>query len=149
GPTTKVFVPSGIAFDAAFRSLSHFGEEQLRSVHEGVIDKLVVDLMIGDKLAQARYMLLFTHGNQVKQRVEAGGPGKNDAGSQVARMLGLIKTERSLEATIYAATGWPPDTDLAKKLGGPWLRVEGANQTTLRQLLGPPTSIEADRNATI
>jgi len=149
GPTTRVFVPNGISFDAAFRPLSHFGEEQLRSVHEGVIDKLVIDLMISDKLAQARYFLLFTHGNQIKNRVDMGGPAKSDTGSQVAKLLGLMKTERSLEATIYAATGWPPDTDIAKKLGGPWLRVEGASPTTLRQLLGAPSSIEADRNATI
>jgi hypothetical protein len=149
GPTTKVFVPNGILFDADFRAVSHFAEEQFRSVHEGVIDKLVIDLMIGDKLSQARYVLLFTRGNQIKNRVDMGRPAKSDAGSQIAKLLGLMKTERSLEATIYAATGWPPDTDIAKKLGGPWLRVEGANQTTLRQLLGPPTAIEADRTATI
>jgi hypothetical protein len=147
GPTLKVFVPSGIIFDADFRALGHFGEEQLRSVHEGVIDKLVVDLLMGDKYAQARFMLLFTHGDQVNQRVKAGG--KSDAASEVARMLGLGKVERSLEATIYAATGRPAETDIARKLGGPWKRVEGANQAMLRQLLGAPTSVEQDRNATI
>ena len=147
GPTLKVFVPNGIMFDADFRALGHFGEEQLRSVHEGVIDKLVVDLMMGDKFAQARYLLLFTRGNQVQQRVRAGG--KDDPASQVARALGLGKVERSLEATIYAATGKPTETDIARKLGGPWKRVEGANEAMLRQLLGAPSSVEQDRNATI
>lgn len=146
GPATKVFVPMGISFDADFRPLSRFAEEQLRIVG----DRLIVDVMIGDKLAGARYMLLFTRASQVQQRLETpGGPKGNPIEKKLAALLGVGAVERSLEATIYVATGVPPETPIARKLGGPWARVEGANQAMLQQLLGPPSSIDRQRNVAI
>ena len=147
GPATRMFVPSGISFDANFRALSHFGEDSLRREK----DRLAVDLMIGDKLAEAQYFFLFTRGNQVKQTLAIKDPNKKNesVADMVGEKLGFGRVLRSLDATIYAATGPVEPTPLAKKLGGPWLRVEGANEKMLRQLLGEPASIESWRNARI
>lgn len=146
GPATRMFVPSGISFDANFRALSHFGEENLRREKE----RLAVDLLIGDKLADARYFLLFTRGNQVKETLALKDPTRKDTlANTVGEKLGFGRVLRSLDATIYAATAPIEPAPLAKKLGGPWLRVEGANEKMLRQLLGEPASIEAWRNARI
>jgi hypothetical protein len=106
--------------------------------------------MIGDKLADARYFLLFTRGNQVKEALALKDPTRKDTlANSVGEKLGFGRVLRSLDATIYAATGPIEPVGVAKKLGGPWLRVEGANEKTLRQLLGEPASIEAWRNARI
>ena len=146
GPATRVFVPTGIVFDPNFVALSRFGEENLR--RDG--DRLVVDLMIGDKLAGARYVLLFTRGNLIKKNLEIRDPKQKDSvESKISELLGFGRVQRSLDATIYAATGQQPPADIARKLGGPWLRVEGANIATLRQLLGAPASVHQDRNVTI
>ena len=146
GPATHMFVPSGISFDANFRALSHFGEESLRRER----DRLAVDLLIGDKLADARYFLLFTRGNEVKQTLAIKDPKRKDTlANTVGEKLGFGRVLRSLDATIYAATGPIDPAPIAKKLGGPWLRVEGANEKMLRQLVGEPASIETWRNARI
>ena len=146
GPATHMFVPSGISFDANFRALTHFGEESLRRER----DRLAVDLLIGDKLADARYFFLFTRGNQVKQTLAIKDPNKKETMAEmVGEKLGFGRVLRSLDATIYAATGPVDPAPIAKKLGGAWLRVEGANEKMLRQLLGEPASIEAWRNARI
>src|SRR5262249_32674430 len=144
-PATKVFVPMGISFDADFRPLSRFGDEQLRSVG----DRLVVDLMIGDKLATARYMLLFTRASQVDQRIQTGRAQGNALQKKLEGLLGGGEAQRSLEATIYVAIGPVPETPLGKRLGAPWPRIEGANEAMIQQLVGPPSSVQRDRNATI
>jgi hypothetical protein len=146
GPATKVFVPMGISFDSQFRPLSRFGDDELRSVG----DRLIVDLMIGDKLADARYMLVFTRASQVQQRIQTdGGKKGNPVESRIEALLGIGAAQRSLEATLYVATGAVPESPLARKLGEPWARLEGANQATVQQLVGPPSSVARDRNATI
>jgi hypothetical protein len=145
GPATKVFVPMGITFDADFRPISRFGDEQLRSVE----DRLVIDLMIGDKLAQARYLLLFTRASQVDHRVQTGRAQGNILERKLEGLLGVGEAQRSLEATIYVATGPVPETPLGKKLGPPWTRIEGANEAKVRELVGAPSTMQQYRNAMI
>jgi TonB family protein len=81
GRTTEVFIPSGIVFDSDLKPLGQFGEERLKQ--EG--DSLVAKLQIFH--AAPRYLLVYTRGDEVGQRV-----GR--------LFFGLFVVNRSLEGNI-------------------------------------------------
>ena len=94
GRTTEVFIPSGLFFDAAFQQLGEFGEERLA----GKAESLAVEIDFGDTSRNARYLLLYTRGALVGQRLEMRGGGLVGFGSRL---------ERSLEAKLQVETRTP------------------------------------------
>jgi hypothetical protein len=138
GLTTEVFIPSGISFDAEFRPVKEFGEERL----EGRVDSLAFELLFGEATRAAQYVLLYTRGDLVRQRL---GLRDYRTGRRIDGKLDLWlnKIERSLEGKIEVQTRPPATSDVAKKLGGAWLQLEGATEAHVQQLVGSPSLVQS------
>ena len=89
GRTTEVFVPSGVLLDADLQQAGAFGEDRLVAREEHFAAVIRVD----ETNRGTRYVLLFTRGNLVGQRMGMRG----DLGLVSS---GLFRLERSLEAKI-------------------------------------------------
>jgi hypothetical protein len=101
GRTTEIFIPSGLYFDADCRYLGGFGEEQLT----GATERIIAALTFGEAQKNMRYLLLYTRGDLVGQRVDMRAsiyavpvPGK--AGTSLGNGFGLARLERSLQAKL-------------------------------------------------
>lgn len=101
GRTTEIFIPSGLYFDADFQHLGGFGEEQLT----GEKERIVAVLTFAESHKNMRYLLLYTRGDLIGQRVniratlfDAALPGK--VGTFLGSGFGLGRLERSLEAKL-------------------------------------------------
>lgn len=105
GRTTEIFVPSGFYLDADFRQLDEFGENQLAER----VESLVAELAIDESRMDARYLLLYTHGDLVGQQVVVLVPDALDG--RLTRSMfqsGLFRVERSLEASLRVETKMRP-----------------------------------------
>ena len=99
GRTTEIFIPSGFYFDSAFQQLGEFGEERLA----GKVESLAAEFDFDDTSRNARYLLLYTRGDLVGQRLGMRG----DLLGRVSS--GLFRLERSLEAKLQVET--KPETE--------------------------------------
>ena len=93
GRTKEIFVPRGLYFDAAFQQIGEFGEDRLA----GRVESLAAELAIGEANRNARYLLLYTRGDMLGQRMGVRG----DLGLVNS---GLFRLERSLEAKLQVET---------------------------------------------
>ena len=93
GRTTEIFVPSGVYFDAELQPRGDVGENQFA----GRVESLVAELAFGEANQNVRYLLLYTRGESVGQRMDMRG----DLGLFNA---GVFRLERSLEAKLQVET---------------------------------------------
>ena len=139
GRTTELFIPGGLYFDEGFQLRGAFGEEQITWIVEG----LTTSLNFGDEHRSVRYLLLYTRGDLVGQRVDmrqsylgVAVPGK--VGTFLGNDLGLGRLERSLEAKLEVQrnAGFKATNPAATN------RLAGMTQEQLRAQFGPPSSAQ-------
>jgi hypothetical protein len=91
GRTSEMFIPSGTLSNADLASVGELTEQQLQSRVESVAAQLVFD----DRRKDARYVLLYTHGDRIGQPVDFRGQDVISDG-----VLRLFRVQRSLNAKI-------------------------------------------------
>ena len=139
GRTTELFIPGGLYFDDSFQLRGAFGEEKIRWIFGG----LQTSLNIGSEHRAVRYLLLYTRGDLVGQRVDLrehylGVPVPGKVGTFLGNNFGLNRLERSLEAKLEVQRndGFKP-TNLAATN-----RLAGMTRDQLRAQFGPPSSAQ-------
>jgi TonB family protein len=139
GRTTEIFIPGGLYFDEEYTPLGSFGEEHISWISEG----LVATLNFGNEHRRLRYLLLYTRGDLVGQRVDMrpaylGVKVPGTVGTFLGNNFGMSRLERSFEAKleIQREPVGPPKKSPATD------RLAGKTQEQLLAEFGPPSLVQ-------